>query len=288
MSCRKLGEIIFSDTLKGQPPEIIQREAIIRVITSARQVIMRTLIFFLMLTLFTSTGWAESSENEQQVGIADPYIELHTGPGSSYPIFYVIERGEWVTVIKRKTDWFKLRTAKGKEGWAAREQMEQTLSPTGEKVEFVDATQSDFEKRRWEIGATGGQLGEAAQLSIYGGYAFSNNLSGELTVAESLGNISSSLSIKGSLLAQPFPEWRFSPFFSLGTGYMETRPRSTLVAPRDTSNQFSHVGLGLRTHITRRFIFRLEVNEVVIFSASNERDSNEEFTEWKAGFGVFF
>lgn len=284
MPCCRWGEVLFSNALK----QMLPRESITRVITCARQDDMRTLFFLLMLTLFASTARAEDSEKEQQVEIADPYIELHTGPGRSYPIFYVIERGEEVTVIRRKTDWFKLRTAKGKEGWAAREQMEQTLSPTGGKVEFVDATQGDFEKRRWEIGATGGQLGEAAELSIYGGYAFSKNLSGEVTVAESLGNISSSLFIKGSLLAQPFPEWRFSPFVSLGTGIMETKPRSTLVAPRDTRNQFSQVGLGLRTYITRRFIFRLEVNEVVIFSASNERDSNEEFTEWKAGFGVFF
>lgn len=242
----------------------------------------------LVLLLFVPAAWADGDKTGQQVKIADPYIELHTGAGSSYPIFYVIERGEQVTVIRRKTDWFKLRTSKGLEGWAVREQMEQTLSPTGEKVQFVDATRRDFEKRQWEIGATGGQLGEAALLSLYGGYAFNKNLSTEVTIAQSLGTRSSSFSLKGSLLSQPFPNLRYSPFFSLGTGYMKTRPRSTLVATKDTNNQFAQVGLGLRTHISRRFIFRFEVNEVVIFSSSNDRDSNEEFTEWKAGFGVFF
>ena len=78
------------------------------------------------------------------------------------------------------------------------------------------------------------------------------------------------------------------PVITLGTGMMETRPLPTLVAPKQTTNQFGQVGIGLRTHITRRFIFRFEVNEINIFSASNERDSNEVFTEWKMGFGVFF
>lgn len=249
---------------------------------------MRMLRVFMVLLLCASSAWAGSDEDAQRVKIADPYIELHTGAGSSYPIFHVIERGEEVVVIRRKRDWFKLRTSKGLDGWAAREQMEQTLSPAGEKVQLVDATRSDFEKRKWEMGATGGQLGGAALLSLYGGYAFNKNLSAELTIAQSLGNRSSTFSVKGGVLAQPFPHLRFSPFFSLATGYMETRPRSTLIATRDTTNQFSQAGLGIRTHITRRFIFRFEVNEVVIFSSSNDRDSNEEFTEWKAGFGVFF
>lgn len=268
--------------------QIKQRDSHFRATTRNLQHAMRTLIYFLMLTLFASNACADGDERGQQVKIADPYIELYTGPGSSYPIFHVIERGETVTIIRRRTDWFKLSTAKGMEGWAPRVQMELTLSPMDKKITFIDASQSDFAKRGFEVGATGGQLGGAAQLSIYGGYAFNNNLSGEVTVSETLGNISSSLSIKGSLLAQPFPEWRYSPFFSLGTGFMKTKPHSTLVTSQNTFNQFSQVGLGLRTYLTRRFIFRLEVNEVVIFSSSNDRDSNEVFTEWKVGFGVFF
>jgi hypothetical protein len=250
--------------------------------------IMAIRFLILILLQFVTAALTLAEEQLQQVKIADPFIELHTGPGSGYPVFYVIERGEVVTVIRRKTDWFRLRTARGLEGWADRKQLQQTLTPGGQKVEFTEATQAEFEARGWELGATGGQVNRAAILSLYGGYAFSKNLSAEVTLSQSLGNISSSLWLKGSLVAQPFPEWRFSPFFSLGTGIVETRPRSTLVSPRNTSNQFSQMGFGLRTYLTRRFIFRLEVNEVVIFSASNDRDDNEEFTEWKAGFAVFF
>lgn len=247
---------------------------------------MRFLIPILLQLALAALALAE--EQLQQVVVADPFIELHTGPGSGYPVFHVVERGATVTVIRRQTDWFKLRTRRGQEGWAARAQLQQTLTPGGEAVALSDATQSEFERRGWELGATGGQINEAAILSLYGGYAFSKNLSTEFTLSQSLGNLSSSLWLKGSLLAQPFPEWRFSPFFSLGTGIVETRPRATLVSPRNTSNQFSQMGFGLRTYLTRRFIFRLEVNEVVIFSANNDRDDNEEFTEWKAGFAVFF
>jgi hypothetical protein len=256
--------------------------------TLADNDIMRIHVFWLVIAQLLIILPAQGDESYQTVIIADPYIELHTGPGSGYPIFHVIERGESITVLKRHTDWFQVRTQKGKEGWVNREQLTQTLAPTGEKVELKAVTQAEFEQRRWEVGAMGGEFGGAATLSIYGGYAFNKNLSAELTLSQALGNISSSLFLTGGLLAQPFPEWRYSPYFTLGTGVIKTKPRTTIVAPRDTTSQLSYVGIGVRTYLTRRFIFRIEYNDYVIFNANNDNDSNEELNQWKLGFAVFF
>ena len=250
--------------------------------------VMRIHVFWLLIAQLLIILPARGEESYQTVIIADPYIELHTGPGSGYPIFHVIERGESITLLKRQTDWFQVRTNKGKEGWVDREQLSQTLAPSGEQIELKAMTQAEFEQRRWEVGAMGGELGGAATLSIYGGYAFNKNLSAELTLSQTLGNISSSLFLTGSLLAQPFPEWRYSPYFTLGTGMINTKPRTTIVAPRDTTSQLSYVGIGIRTYLTRRFIFRLEYSDYVIFNANNDNDSNEELNQWKLGFAVFF
>ena len=35
----------------------------------------------------------------REVVIADPYIELHTGPGRGYPIFHVADRGDKESVV---------------------------------------------------------------------------------------------------------------------------------------------------------------------------------------------
>ncbi len=231
---------------------------------------------------------AQADESYQKVIIADPYIELHTGAGSGYPIFHVIDRGQTITIIKRRTNWFLIQTEKGLEGWVDRKQLSQTLAPAGEKVELKEVTQSEFEQRNWEFGALGGQFGGAPTLSIYGGYAFSKNLSAELTLSQSLGTISSSRYITGSLLAQPFPEWRYSPYFALGTGFIKTKPRSTIISPRDTTSQLSYAGIGIRTYLTRSFIMRLEYNSYLIFNANNDNESNEDLDEWKLGFAVFF
>ena len=249
---------------------------------------MRIHVFWLMLVQLLIVLPALAEESYQTVIIADPYIELHTGPGSGYPIFHVIERGESITVLKRHTDWFQVKAKKGQEGWVNRNQLTLTLTPAGEQVELKAVTQTEFEQRRWEVGAMGGEFGGAATLSIYGGYAFNKNFSAELTLSQALGNISSSLFLTGSLLAQPFPEWRYSPYFTLGTGIINTDPRTTIVAPRDTTSQLSYAGIGIRTYLTRSFIFRIEYNDYVIFNANNDNDSNEELNQWKLGFAVFF
>jgi hypothetical protein len=250
--------------------------------------IMRISVLFLVLLPLLVGSWAHGEEDYQQVKVADPYIDMHTGPGSGYPIVYVVERGQTIKIIKSHTDWYKIESPTGKVGWVSRDQLSQTLSPAGTDVELKQFTHQDFEQRHWEVGAMGGQLDDAPVLSLYGGYQFMPNFSAELTLSESLGNTSSSLSAKGSLLISPFPDWWLSPYFSLGTGVIQVSPNPTLIQPQDTTSQFSGVGIGIRTHISKRFILRMEYNDYVIFSASNDQDENEELGEWKIGFAVFF
>ena len=227
------------------------------------------------------------AERYREAQIADPYIELRTGAGRGYPIFLVVERGETIILLKRKTDWFKVRTKANQEGWVDLHQLQKTLSPTGEKTQFEEIAISDFMRYRWELGVSGGDYGGAREISLYGGHRFAEHLSAELTLAQALGNYSSSLSAKASLLAHPFTQWRYSPFFALGTGVVRTNPRTTLVQARDRTDQFAGVGIGIQAYMTRRFVFRIEYTDYTVFSATNDHDTNEEVHEWKAGFAIF-
>ena len=213
---------------------------------------------------------------------------MHTGPGSGYPIFHVVDRGDRIILLKRKTDWYKIRTDNGKEGWATRQQMQQTLLPGGQRLTFAELGKEEYMARRWEIGVTGGVLEKAPITSVYGAYAFTENFSTEFTLVHSVGSVSSSMLYKLNLLMQPFPDWNYSPFFTLGLGSIDVDPNATLIEPEDQKNDFSQIGFGLRKYLSRRFMFRFEVNEYVIFSASNDRDENEDISEWKLGFAIFF
>jgi uncharacterized protein YgiM (DUF1202 family) len=245
---------------------------------------MRRFAWMVLAALLPMTNvWAE--EEYPVVEVAEPFIELHTGPGRGFPVFYVVERGDEVEVIKRKTDWFKVRTAKGKVGWVKRAQMEKTLDVRGQTTQVAEAGFGDFSKRRWEVGLMGGDFNQTPIMTLFGGYAFNKNLLAEVSFSQVLGDFSSSEILNVNLISQPFPQWRFSPYFSLGVGHINTEPKATLVQVKDSSDTLAHVAGGMRIYLTRRFILRVEYKDYVVFSSD---DNNEEFEEWQAGFAFFF
>ena len=237
-----------------------------------------------MLQLFVSM-FAHGEEDFFRVKVAEPYLEMHTGPGRGYPVFNVVDRGEQVEVIKRRTDWFKVRTGKGKEGWVRRTDMELTLTPDGENTAFAEADLGDFSQRRWEAGVMAGDFEGADVMTVYAGYAMTQNFSGELAVSQVFGDFSDAWIASLNLIAQPFPEWRLSPYFSLGAGVIRTDPNVTLVDEDDRTEQIGNAGVGVRWYLTRRFIFRGEYRRYTIFQ---DKDDNQEIDEWKAGFAFFF
>jgi hypothetical protein len=237
-----------------------------------------------LLLLFTVS--ARADDPPRRILIADPYIELHSGPGRGYPIFHVIERGEEVTLVKRRTDWFDVRSDRGVEGWVHRDQMISTLEQTGEPLDLEEPARENYMSRRWQGGVMAGDFGGASLISVFGGYAFSDNLSIELTLNHVLGEFSNGYSATLGLMHVFAPEWRLSPYFTLGTGVIYTDPKSTLVESIDRTDQVGYVGGGLQFYLTRRFMLRSEYRKDVIFTS---RDDNEEVDEWKyLGFAFFF
>ncbi len=224
-------------------------------------------------------------DQPMEVEIADPYIELHTGAGRGYPIFHVGERGEWIEILKRKTDWFKVRTSNGKQGWVERRQLERTLTPSGENTEIRDATLKEFSFHRLEIGALGGTFDNNDIMTVYGGFWFTPNLSVELSASKKFSDFSSADMANLGVLIHPFPEWRISPFFTVGTGVIRTNLNPILGQGENRTDQLAHVGAGLRVYLTRQFIFRAQYKNYVIFSNA---DDNQEINEWQAGLSVFF
>lgn len=251
--------------------------------TSRRESRYVALVMLMVLSILSFSALAEDGQTRVQV--ADPYLELHTGPGRGFPVFYVVDRGEWVALLKRHTDWFKVKTEKGKEGWVSRDQMENTLSEAGIKTTFRDTLFDDYILRRVEFGFGAGQLDSDALLTAHVGYGISQNFSVELTLAQAVGTYSSTSLFYGSLLAQPFPEWRVAPFFSLGLGRFHNTPKATLVGGAEVDANMANTGLGVRAYVTRRFIVRADYRRHVVFISENRIS---EFNEWSLGLSLFF
>lgn len=220
-----------------------------------------------------------------QVSVDDAFINVYSGPGRGYPIFHVVEREEIITLLKSRTEWIKIKTRRGLVGWIKRDDMQFTLALDGSKPEFPDSKQADYLVDRVEMGAAYGDFAGADSLTMNLGYRFTKNLSAELRYAENTGQFSDSQIIAGAVLFQPFPDWRASPFFSLGSGTIKTFPSSTLVQTEDREDNILQASLGTYVHITGRFFLRLEYTNHYILTS---RNTNDEVNEWKVGFNVFF
>ena len=240
------------------------------------------ILVFLQLLIVAGELWGAEV---LPVSIEDPYIELHSGPGRGYPIFYVAERGEQIEVLKRRTSWFKIRIPRGEEGWVNEEQLARTFQLNGVPTDIPTFSLADYAERRWEVGAMYGDFGGANVVSTYGAFSMTENLSVELWFSDVLGRFSNSQILNANIVHMLFPEWRASPFFTLGTGVIRTEPKGTIVATSDRTDNLAHVGVGVRTYLTRRLLFRAEYKTYVVFTS---RDDNEEVSEWKAGFSFFF
>jgi hypothetical protein len=243
------------------------------------------LLVLSLIQLAIATPAAGAQRQLREVTIADPYIELHTGPGRGYPIFFVAERGEAIELMKRRTEWFLVRVARGQEGWVHFEQLTTTLNPDGEPFDLPALGFGDYTARRWEVGVLYGDFGGANVIGAYGSRSFTPNLSGEVWVSQALGRFSDSTMATVDIVHLMYPDWRASPFFTLGAGVIKTEPKATLVATTDRTDSVALAGVGVRMYLTRRFVFRAEYKAHVVFTS---RDDNEEVREWKAGFSFFF
>ena len=247
---------------------------------------MRWVLLVLSLGQFAIADLAAGAERQlREVTIADPFIELHTGPGRGYPVFFVAERGEQIVLEKRRTDWFLVRVARGQEGWVHFEQLATTLETDGDTFDLPALGFSDYAARRWEVGALYGDFGGANVIAAYGSRSFTPNLSGEMWVSQALGRFSDSTMVTLNVVHLMYPDWRASPYFTLGGGVIKTEPKATLVATTDRTDTVALAGVGVRTYLTRRFVLRAEYKAHVVFTS---RDDNEEVREWKAGFSFFF
>ena len=228
----------------------------------------------------------EVAEELQYVVIADPYIDIRTGPGRGYPITQIAERGEEIALLKRRTQWFKVRTSRGYTGWVFEDQLQRTLQPrSGEVVAVPTSSFKDFRDRTWETGVLIGDFDGSTTVTGFGAYRMSRHLALEVEAgelyADNVDGWLASIAINHTFV----PEWRVSPFFLLGTGIIDIEPKRGLMDEEDQNDQYVFAGAGFRAYLTRRFLLRAEYRGTVIL---DDDDENEDINEWKAGFAVFF
>lgn len=220
-----------------------------------------------------------------QLFVVQPYLELRTGPGRGYPVTQVVAAGESVDVLFRRTDYFRVRTEKGIEGWAGARDMMKTQLADGSLFSVDLGDRDGFRTHRWELGIFAGDFDGANYVSGYGAFSLNDNLKVELTASQYLGDQRSGSLLDVGLTHVFAPEWRLSPYISIGGGLFHVDKDAQRPNLIDRSDQSAYVGLGARYYLTKRFFLRGEYKERVVFTSRND---NEELREWKVGLACFF
>lgn len=221
----------------------------------------------------------------ERVQVTDPYIELHTFPGRGYPVFFVAARGEWIAIELRHTDWYKVRTAGGKEGWVTRTQLQTTLAESGLEHDFGDVAFNDYLARRVELGAGYGRFHQEPLIKFWLSYRLSDTLSIESTLGQVQGVFSGSTLWHVNLQAEPWSDERFSPFAGIGIGQFKNIPNQSLVNFQTTDARLSDAIIGARYHLTDRFMIRVDY---AVYTAFVSEQRSLEYRAATAGISFFF
>ena len=56
-----------------------------------------------------TTASMSGSQKTERLQVTDPYIELRTGPGRGFPVFFVTKRGDFIEIELRHTDWYRVK-----------------------------------------------------------------------------------------------------------------------------------------------------------------------------------
>ena len=178
-----------------------------------------------------------------------------------------------------------MRTERGKKGWVDRAQMENTLVDAGVKTSFRDLLVEEYIRHRVEIGFGVGTFEDETVTRARAGISLGEHFMAELSIGQVSGSFSSSRLIDVNLVAYPAPEWRVSPYFTLGVGRFKNDPKGTLVGAKSTEDTSANAAIGVRFHATRKLMIRGDLRTYVVFI---DDDRTDDFQELTFGFGFLF
>jgi hypothetical protein len=236
-----------------------------------------------LLVLFALA--ASPARAGETVVVQDAYIDLHSGPGRGYPVTQVVERGAGVELLRQRTDWIKVRTDRGYQGWVHRDQLERTLTGEGEPVQLAGPTPEARTEHRWEVSLGAGDFDGADSVTVSGAWLPTESIYVRADVSQLLGDYSNgwlgTVGI-GNVFA---PSWRVSPFVTIGGGAVWVDPNATLVQSPHRTSGVVYAGAGLRGYLSNRFLLQAEYREYVILLDTND---NEVISQWSVAFTHFF
>ena len=216
--------------------------------------------------------------------VAEPFIEMHTGPGRGYPVFHVVEQGETIELLMHRASWYKIRTVDNKTGWTSATGLAHTLEPTGMPVDLPEVTRGDYLESSWRIGFTSGQLEGANSVGLSAGYRPLSWAGVEIEGGRIFDQSVTSDYYGINLLVEPDTDWTVVPYVSVGTGEFTFDSRHTVLVNDTGSQDYISFGAGAGYYIGRSIVIRGDYRSYSVSSSEDRVWLNA----WTIGLSTFF
>lgn len=241
--------------------------------------------FWLMLLCLSFAVCAE--QEGVQVQVKEAFVDMRSGPAGGYPVVAVAAQGQWLSVLKRRTSWFKVQDERGQQGWISQGDLHLTISGSGQAVKLPTGSFEDFSHRQFEVGAAAVSFDGVPGISVLASWLATENIALGVNLTQAVGNYSENQLAMLNISHTAFPEWPLAPYFVLNAGKIWTKPKGSLVQSGDEkrSGNVLSAGVGLRYYLTQNFLLKIEYNSLLV---KTDRDKNEELAQWQLGFAVFF
>ena len=252
---------------------------------SGKKITRQRWLVGLWLLAVVFTAGAATPPAEINLTVAEPYAELHTGPGRGFPVFDVAKRNTRLTLFYRQTDWFKVKTDDGKIGWVLRADIEQSLAAVSFAKTTRDQLVDQYLRERVDIGLAAGTFDGDLVLTMRARYAWRPTFAGELSLAQISATYNTSYVYSAQLITQPRSFGRVTPFLAFGVGWLNDTPRATLLDRNDTWSPTGIVGIGVQYQLTPKVSLRADYHNYTVFVDNNR---TLDFNEYNAGFAFLF
>lgn len=248
------------------------------------------LIVMLGLGLFSLSMARAADKPPVRVKVADPFIELHSGPSAGFPVYDVVERGETIEILRRQTGWFEIRATKNRQGWVKKDQLEATLAAAGIQPTRRDRVVDKYLDRKLRFDAAAGVFEDEAIVTIRGGYRTGNHVTVEVSVSNVSGIFADSTLLQANVLIDLQVLNSIRPYFLLGTGYFTNVPSEQVstgnVITTERNDEFlATFGVGVQYFFTERFLFRADVQQHSTLPGAR---ASQKFLQGTLGVGFFF
>ena len=84
----------------------------------------------MMYSLALASAGAAAQDTVFSATVVEPYLDMRT-QRARLPVFYVAEQGEHLELLRQRTDWIKVRNARGIEGWVHVDDIGKTVDGSG-------------------------------------------------------------------------------------------------------------------------------------------------------------